>query len=249
MRDAAFVQDWIKAVSLAQDAQNTTYCKTAGKRAYPSPEPDEMRDLTPERTKKRKTATTDDDDEIEDLDVEKTPRALLIPSRSAPSPSPSPTKSSASIKSASLRSSSQASSSRASSSRRKLSNLSLVEHGVQRQQLNGPDTPNLPLPIVDALKTIQRLERGKHVFSSSLDKSRFTSLLDVNDLDDRAFSTDKDVGSHLSPEDVDEILADAERCFKMDHDEGVWNVEVHHPLLKKVLRRSSSSRLVDFTLW
>ncbi|KAG7403374.1 hypothetical protein Forpe1208_v016565 [Fusarium oxysporum f. sp. rapae] len=248
MRDTAFIQNWINAVALYKDTPNTTDSKTTGKRAYPSPEPDEMSDLTPERTKKRKTASRDDDHEIEDLDAEKTPRALLIPSRPAPSPSPSPTKSSASIRSASLRSSSQASSSRASSSRRKLSNLSLVEHGVQRQQLNGPDTPNLPQPIVDALKTIQRLERGKHVFASTLDRSRFTSLLDVNDLDDRAFATDRDVGSHLSPEDVDEILADAERCFKMDHDEGVWNVEVHQYLLKKVLRRSGSSHLVDFTL-
>ncbi|KAM0227993.1 hypothetical protein ACHAP5_012060 [Fusarium lateritium] len=249
MRDPTFIQNWINTVEPNKDTKTITDSKTTGKRAYPSPEPEEMSDLTPERTKKRKTVSTDDDDEIEDIDAETTPRALLIPSRPAPSPSPSPTKSSASIKSASLRSSSQASSSRASSSRRKLSNLSLVEHGVQRQQLNGPDTPNLPQPIVDALKMIQRLERGKHVFASTLDRSRFTSLLDVNDLDDRAFATDRDVGSHLSPEDVDEILADAERCFKMDHDEGVWNVEVHQHLLKRVLRRSSSSRLVDFTLW
>jgi hypothetical protein len=248
MRDTASIQDWIIAVASNKETPNTTDSKATGKRAYPSPEPYEMSDLTPERTKKRKTASTNDNDEIKDLDTEKTPKALLIHSRPALSPSPSPTKSTASLRSASLRSSSQASSSRASSSRRKLSNLSLVEHGVLRQQLNGPDTPKLPQRIVDALKTIQRLERGKDVFASTLDRSRFTSLLDVNDLDDRAFATDKDVGSHLSPEDVDEILADAERCFKMDHDEGVSNVEVHQYLLKKVLRRSGSSHLVDFTL-
>nr|CEG04439.1 unnamed protein product [Fusarium clavum] len=248
MRDPISIQNWINTVNLSGDVKNSTSFKTTGKWAYPSPDPEEMSDLTPERIKKRKTASTDDDDEIEDVDAETTPRELLIHSRPAPSPSPSPTKSSASVRSASLRSSSQASSSRASSSRRKLSNLSLVGHGVQRQQLNGLDTPNLPRPIVEALKTIQRLERGKHVFASTADKRKFTTLLDVNDLDDRAFATERDVGSHLSPEDVDEILTDAERCFKMDHDEGVWNVEVHQYLLKKVLRRSGSSRLVDFTL-
>ncbi|KAH7205102.1 uncharacterized protein BKA55DRAFT_547274 [Fusarium redolens] len=108
----------------------------------------------------------------------------------------------------------------------------------KRQQLTGPDTPNLPQPIVDALKTIQRLERGKHVFASTLDRSRFTSLLDVNDLDNRAFATDSDVRRHLSPEDINEILANALRCFKIDYNKGVWNIE-----------RSSSSCLINFTLY
>ncbi|EXK35822.1 hypothetical protein FOXG_21602 [Fusarium oxysporum f. sp. lycopersici 4287] len=57
----------------------------------------------------------------------------------------------------------------------------------------------------------------------TLDKISLTSLLDV------------DVGSHLSPEDVDGILADARDA---------WNVEVHQPLIKKVLARSGCS-LVD----
>ncbi|EXL98132.1 hypothetical protein NOF04DRAFT_6542 [Fusarium oxysporum II5] len=71
--------------------------------------PDEMQDTTPERTKKRNTAKTEHDDEIEDIDIDKARRALLILSRPATSPSSSPTKLSASIRSTSLRSSSRAS--------------------------------------------------------------------------------------------------------------------------------------------
>ncbi|RKK08025.1 hypothetical protein BFJ68_g3486 [Fusarium oxysporum] len=76
---------------------------------YSSVPPDEMQDTTPERTKKRNLAKTEHDDEIEDTDVGKAPRALLIPSRPATSPLSSPTKLSASFISTSLRSSSQAS--------------------------------------------------------------------------------------------------------------------------------------------
>ncbi|RKL11800.1 hypothetical protein BFJ71_g281 [Fusarium oxysporum] len=68
-----------------------------------------MQDTTPERTKKRNTAKTEHDDEIEDIDVDKAPRALLIPSKPATSPSSLPTKLSVSIRSTSLQSSSQAS--------------------------------------------------------------------------------------------------------------------------------------------
>ncbi|KAI7766951.1 hypothetical protein LZL87_013563 [Fusarium oxysporum] len=71
--------------------------------------PDEMQDTTPKRTKKRNTAKTEHDDEIEDIDLDKTPRALLISSRLATSLSSSPTKLSASIRSTSLRPSSQTS--------------------------------------------------------------------------------------------------------------------------------------------
>ncbi|KAF4416070.1 methyltransferase type 11 [Fusarium austroafricanum] len=245
MRDAAFIKDWIEAVNLSQDGQTPAQPKASGKRGYPSPEPEEMSDVTPTRTKKRKTANAVN--EIEDLDHERTPRPLLAHSRTAPSPSPSPTKSSASLRSASLRTSSQASS-RASSSRLKLSNLSFVENGVQRQILSGVGTPDLPRPIVDTLKMIQRLERGKQVLSSSLDRTSFKEFLDMNDLDEMAFATNENVGSHLSPDDVDKLQAGAARCFNKDHDEGVWNAEVHQPLLDMVLRRPGSSNLVDFTL-
>ncbi|KAJ0139642.1 Uncharacterized protein HZ326_17440 [Fusarium oxysporum f. sp. albedinis] len=68
---------------------------------YSSVPSDEMQDTTP-RTKKRNTAKTEHDDEIEDIDVDKAPRALLIPSRPATSPSSLPTKLSVSIRSASL---------------------------------------------------------------------------------------------------------------------------------------------------
>ncbi|OHF04535.1 hypothetical protein CORC01_00006 [Colletotrichum orchidophilum] len=46
----------------------------------------------------------------------------------------------------------------------------------------------------------------------------------------------------------------ARRCFEMDHDEPVWNVEVHNLLLTKVFRgrdrdtRQSSTNLCDFSL-
>ncbi|KAF5655030.1 methyltransferase type 11 [Fusarium heterosporum] len=86
MRDPTFIQNWINTVDLNKDTENTADSKTTGKRAYPRPEPEEMSDLTPERTKKRKTASIDDDDEIEDIDAETTPRALFTRSRPAPYP-------------------------------------------------------------------------------------------------------------------------------------------------------------------
>ncbi|RKL52227.1 hypothetical protein BFJ70_g940 [Fusarium oxysporum] len=137
---------------------------------YNSVPSDEMQDTTPERTKKRNAAKTEHDDEIEDIDVDKAPRALLIPSRPATSPSSLPTKLSVSIRSTSLQSSSQAS----------------------KTQVLKPE-PGGARGLATTTQRPQYL---------TLDKITLTSLLNV------------DVRSHLSPEDVDGILADARDASK-----------------------------------
>ncbi|KAF5021533.1 hypothetical protein F66182_6415 [Fusarium sp. NRRL 66182] len=247
MKGTDSIHEWLNAISQPPSFDTDILRKPTllCKRTYPiSPDPDESASISTPKAKKRKA-----DDEN---NPEKTPRgtvpqasAISHPS-SVPSPSPSPSKSSTSI-----RSSSHASS-RASSSRGQLAELDIGQEGIRKRQLSGPRTPGLPRPIGDALRLIQRLERGRGILSLRSDAPEMEALMEEFDLDDQAFSESEGGGSRLVSSDVDEILEDAKRCLLMDHDETVWNAKVHQPLLKKVLRcptsTSNSSRLVDFTL-
>ncbi|KAH6955990.1 hypothetical protein BKA56DRAFT_502932 [Ilyonectria sp. MPI-CAGE-AT-0026] len=180
------------------------------------------------------------------LDEDQTPRATLLnriaalereqAAQLSPSRSPSPTKSST-----------KSTTSNASSSRRKFSSLDLSNEGIIKRQLTGPRAPHLPQPIKDALLRIQNLERCKGVLSATSNTPDIDALLDEFDLDHTVFADSPGEGSRLTPESVDDIGSDARRCFEMDHDEPVWNVEVHNPLLKKVFR-TGEDRLVDFSL-
>ncbi|KAF4977613.1 hypothetical protein FZEAL_5897 [Fusarium zealandicum] len=245
MKDLYFVYEWLNSINQPSAADEILPNKTRSrKRAYPSPDPEDLDPLdmsaisTPQ--KRRRV------DENNELD--QTPRETILNPNPRPSPSSSPTKSSASLRSAS----SLRSGSHASSSRHKLSQLDLGQEGIVKRQLKGPGTPQLPLVIKHVLLRIQRLERCRGVLSTALDAPDALAFLQEFDLDDTVFDTNSTGGSRLAPSDVDEILLDAQRCFEMDHDEPVWNVEVHHPLLKKVFRRPSSTfstdRLVDISL-
>ncbi|KPM42075.1 hypothetical protein AK830_g4479 [Neonectria ditissima] len=180
------------------------------------------------------------------LDEDQTPRATLInriaalerdqAAQLSPSRSPSPTKSST-----------RSTASDASSSRRKFFLLDLGNEGIVKRQLTGPRALHLPRAIKDALLRIQRLERYRGVLSAENNTPNMEALLDEFDLDQAVFAEASDEGSRLTPESVDDIGSNAQRCFEMDHDEPVWNAEVHNPLLNKVFR-TRGARLVDFSL-
>lgn len=110
----------------------------------------------------------------------------------------------------------------------------------------------MPTSIRGALLKIRQLERCKSVLSPTSNPAIFDSFRESFDLDLTVFAASAHEGSRLMPEDVREIELDARRCFEMDHDEPVWNAEVHTALLKKVFRRPNhveQPQLVDFTLW
>ncbi|KAM5527620.1 hypothetical protein FOXYSP1_19982 [Fusarium oxysporum f. sp. phaseoli] len=183
----------------------------------------------------------------DDQDLNKAPKGPALSTNPALSPSPSPTKTST----ASLRSSSYASS-LASSSRRKLSLLGLGEEGIVKRQLTGLRRPQHPQAIREVLLVIQRLERGRGVLLATSNMPTMTAFLQDFDLEESVFDVSTGYGSRLMPSEMEEILADTKRCLEMDHDEPVWNAEVHQSLLRKLFRSpvfaSACSRLVDFTL-
>ncbi|KAH6973861.1 hypothetical protein BKA56DRAFT_491445 [Ilyonectria sp. MPI-CAGE-AT-0026] len=162
--------------------------------------------------------------------------ALEQAAQLSPSRSPSPIKSS--IKSTP---------SNASSQRRNFSSFDLANEGIVKRQLTGPRAPHLPEAIKHALLQIQRFERCKGVLAPGMNTPDMDALMEEFDLDHTAFAGTTHEGSWLTPETVDGICSDAQRCFEMGHDEPVWNTEVHNPLLKEVFR-TGDERLVDFSL-
>ncbi|KAM0415659.1 hypothetical protein ACHAPT_013386 [Fusarium lateritium] len=46
--------------------------------------------------------------------------------------------------------------------------------------------------------------------------------------------------------ELEEIREQAKECFNDSHEEVSWNMEVHHPLLKSVFRRSDPNQSLDF---
>ncbi|KAH7462212.1 hypothetical protein FOMA001_g18723 [Fusarium oxysporum f. sp. matthiolae] len=238
------IDEWIRQVSRANGAGADDVIQQQDlnilcKRAYLSPESDDMDSSTPE---KRKTDNVTEDDCFDDSNI--TPRAPILPLRNVTSPVPSISPSKRSV------TSSQASSSRASSSRQKLSDLQIEDEGIQIRHLESPLDPQLPEPIKDALVVLIYLQRGQHVFSPTLDKNAVAGITEAYLLDEATvFCPSQNSGSHLSPSEADHVLTHAKTCFKENEDESVWNVEVHQRLLEKVLRRSGSNRLLDFRIW
>ncbi|KAF5978413.1 methyltransferase type 11 [Fusarium coicis] len=122
------IPEWISQVSStrgdgAGDVNQQQDLKLLGKRAYLSPESDDMDSSTPKR---RKGDDVTEDDYSDDINI--TPRAPILPPRTVASPVPSISSSKPSV-------TSQASSSRASSSRQKLSDLQIEDEGIQIRHL------------------------------------------------------------------------------------------------------------------
>ncbi|KAF4496707.1 methyltransferase type 11 [Fusarium agapanthi] len=236
------IVEWIRQVpstsgDRADDVNQQQDLKILGKRAYLSPESDDMNSSTP----KRRKTDAKEDDWFNDIDT--TPRAPTLPLRNVTSPVPSISPSKRSV------TSSQTSSSRASSSRQKLSDLQIADEGIQIRHFESPSDPWLPKPIKDALVFLTYSQRGQHVFSPTLDKNAVASIAKAYFLDETtAFSTSQNSGSHLSPSEAGHVLTYAKTCFQENEVESVWNVEVHQRLLEKVLRRSGSNRLLDFRI-
>ncbi|KAM5380124.1 hypothetical protein ACJZ2D_003771 [Fusarium nematophilum] len=253
MRQNESIYKWLNAIDQSanhDDSSPVTRHSRSRKRVYPmSPEPDtddpcssiKMSGLSTPSSKRRR---------LQDEDPNKTPRApplygnpRLSPTKSSPTKS-SPSKSSASFQSGS----------HASSARQKLSQLDSGQEGILKHQFPGPRDPRLPQPIRDVLLFLQRLERGRGILSSTLNTPapETTAFLHEFALEQDVFADPATPVSRLTSDDTTEIFLDAKRCFEKDHDEAVWNVEVHHSLLKKVFRNPisvpSSTRLVDFSL-
>ncbi|KXH63953.1 hypothetical protein CNYM01_13850 [Colletotrichum nymphaeae SA-01] len=220
-------------------------------------EMDSSSSATPSR-KRRVTRLTggasegDTSDEfVRDYDHDETPRpahSVQVASYRN-SPRSSPTKSST----ASYRSDSVSGRS-TSSARIKLVKLPLGNEGIIKRQFSGPPTnPDHPIATQHMLSRIRSLERCRNVLSSSSRHlSSFEAFMQDFDLDDGVFAPDKQPASRLTPADAQNIANNAKRCFEMDHDEPVWNAEVHNLLLTKVLRGRDPSKqgtnLCDFSL-
>ncbi|KAK2035835.1 hypothetical protein LZ31DRAFT_308353 [Colletotrichum somersetense] len=223
-------------------------------------EPREMESSssTPPPRKKRAAqqlaGSNDDapDEFVQDTDHDETPRPANLVGRLSSyrtSPISSPTKSST----ASYRSDSVSGRS-SSSARIKFVKLPLGNEGIIKRQFSGPPTnPDHPVATQDMLSRIRSLERCKNILSSTSRNlpSIETFLLDF-DLDDSVFAPAQQPASRLTPADAQQIADNARRCFEMDHDEPVWNAEVHNVVLTKVLRGRDplqpGTNLCDFSL-
>ncbi|KAK1566117.1 uncharacterized protein LY79DRAFT_529392 [Colletotrichum navitas] len=103
------------------------------------------------------------------------------------------------------------------------------------------------------LSTILSLERCRNILSSaSRDLPSLESFLRDFDLDDGVFASAGQPASRLTPIEAQRIANNARRCFEKDHDEPVWNTEVHNLLLTSVLRgddpEEHGAHLCDFSL-
>lgn len=245
METSAFIYEWLDKIHLRQYPGDSLSTPTTPphKRAHPlNQEPadnDEASTMSgpPTPNKRRRVESGLDESEPPLADILTRIAALEQAAQLSPSRSPSLIKSS--IKSTP---------SNASSPLRKFPPLNLANEGIVKRQLTGPRAPHLPEAIKDALLQIQRFERCKGVLAPGMNTPDMDPLLEEFDLDHTAFSGTTHEGSWLTPETVEGICSDAQRCFEMGHDEAVWNIEVHHPLLREVFR-TGDDRLVDFSLW
>ncbi|KAK1974308.1 hypothetical protein LZ30DRAFT_608339 [Colletotrichum cereale] len=140
-----------------------------------------------------------------------------------------------------------------SSARRKFKELPLKEEGIVKRELPEDLTDeDTPAAIRSMLQKIQSLERCRGVLCQSLRSDpSFAKLMRVADLDDAVYAASKDhPASRLTAANAQEIVADARRCNLLDHDESVWNADVHNILLRMVLRPAAAreARLGDFSL-
>ncbi|EFQ36477.1 uncharacterized protein GLRG_11622 [Colletotrichum graminicola M1.001] len=189
-----------------------------------------------------------------DVDLDQTPtrhsNAALYTSfrpRASRSASRSPTKS------RSTSGFSDRQSNASSSARRKFIELPLKEEGIVKRELSDALTDqDAPAAIRSMLQKIRSLERCRGVLCQSRrDDPSFVPLMRDADLDDAVYAVSKDhPASRLTAANAQEIVADARRCFLMDHDESVWNADVHNMLLRMVLRPATGrqARLGEFSL-
>ncbi|KAF5973458.1 methyltransferase type 11 [Fusarium bulbicola] len=189
----------------ADDVNQQQDLTILGKRAYLSPESDDMNSSTPKR---RKTDDAQEDDRFKDIDTTPRAPALLLRNATSPVPSISPSKRSVT---------SSKTSSRASSSCQKLSDLQIADEGIQIRHFESPSDSRLPKPVKDALDAVASIAKAY--------------LLD----EATGFSTSQDSGSHLSPSEADHVLKYAKTCFQENEDESVWNVEHYRRHYTRIL--------------
>lgn len=164
-------------------------------------------------------------------------------------------KASVSSRSTTTTSSAGLSASVASSPRYRIAAMSLEAEGLETRQASLND-PRAPRALSDMLAKIYRWSNHRSIIGSAL-KNPVSGISDDLRtawlLEDDVFSTPTsfagDSGSTVSPQHVLDLLQNACDCYTRGDSEIGWNFEVHHKLLRMVLRSSPQPRLLDFSAW
>ncbi|KAH0423286.1 Methyltransferase type 11 [Colletotrichum camelliae] len=162
-------------------------------------------------------------------------------------------KASVSSRSTTTTSSAGLSASVASSPRYRIAAMSLEAEGLETRQATLND-PRAPRALSDMLAKIYRWSNHRSIIGSALKNPESGISDDLRTawlLEDDVFSTPTsfagDSGSTVSPQHVLDLLQNACDCYTRGDSEIGWNFEVHHKLLRMVLRSSPQPRLLDFS--
>ncbi|POS69802.1 hypothetical protein DHEL01_v211806 [Diaporthe helianthi] len=195
-----------------------------------------MSDVTPRRPKRQRKQREDDNvDARQSADFDATPRAHLpssyasSTSRSSQSGTSSPRKAMAAL-----------------GVGNEAGDYKLQSFPLSRQ---GRDAHRLPAPLLELLEEIEGIQDlGKVAF---LDEDLRTGIEQLTgSLPDSFYAPSADravIGPCPSPDDVQGVVDDAQKCFQYKNTEAGWNGKVHFPLLRLVLfgQYTRTTQLMD----